>query len=412
MSITAQKDGVEAPATGALARYRWVILFSTWTVFLLSYIDRVAWSSVAAPVGQSLGLPVALLGAFVTAFYAGYVIGNLAGGALTDAIGARRALALTLVPLGIATFAFGQIQSFLPGLFIQFAMGFAAGADYTASIKLLAAWFTRDRGFAMGMFSTATSLAVVISNASVPRIATAYGWQVAFEILGLASFAWAIFCFFAVRDTPGKAVPQRITRAEVLALFRNKSLLLVSIGGFGGFWATVGFAAWGNALMTRRYGISPIEAGSVLATFGLGAIVAKPVLGWLRDWLGGRSRKLLPIVCLLAFSVMLMVFAQCSTVLEFDLVAPILGATAFGYTPLLYVLVTEASAESSTGSSSGLANAIWQVGGTLSPLAVGLVFSATQSFEFALGTLAIGRSAARVCCASSRPRPPRGMSCQ
>jgi predicted MFS family arabinose efflux permease len=87
---------------------------------------------------------------------------------------------------------------------------------------------------------------------------------------------------------------------------------------------------------------------------------------------------------------MLMVFAQCSTVLEFDLVAPILGATAFGYTPLLYVLVTEASAESSTGSSSGLANAIWQVGGTLSPLAVGLVFSATQSFEFALGTLAIG----------------------
>ena len=192
------------------------------------------------------------------------------------------------------------------------------------------------------------------------------------------------------RDTPGEAIPQSITRAEVLALFKNKNLLLVSIGGFGGSWATVGFGAWGNALMTRRYGVSPIEAGSVLAAFGLGAIVAKPVLGWLRDPLGGRSRKLLPIFCLLAFSVMLMVFAQYSAVLEFDLVAPLLGATAFGYTPLLYVLLTEASAASSTDSSSGLANAIWQVGGTLSPFAVGLVFRATQSFQFALGTLAVG----------------------
>lgn len=43
-----------------------------------------------------------------------------------------------------------------------------------------------------------------------------------------------------------------------------------------------------------------------------------------------------------------------------------------------------------TGTASGLANAIWQLGSVLVPLAVGAVFSATGSFDAAFITLAAG----------------------
>ena len=379
------KDHDKPPA------YRWVILFTTWFAFLLSYIDRVAWSSVAVPVGKSIGIPISLLGAFVTAFYVGYVIANVAGGLLTDTIGARRTLAYALFPLGLSTFAFSYIQSFVPGLFIQALMGLAAGADYSAGMKMLAVWFGKDRGVAMGFYGTATSLAVVVSNASVPRISAAYGWEAAFRLIGVVTLAWAGVCLFLLRDAPARQrVLPAISRGEILALFRNRNLLIIAVSGFCGFWATVGFSAWGNALMTKRYGIPPIAAGSILSAFGVGAIVAKPLLGWVRDRVGARSQKILPILCLLGFSIMLIVFSRCSTIGEFYAVAPVLGATAFGYTPLLYVLLTEASGTKSAGAASGLTNAVWQAGATLSPMAVGVVFAQNQSFELALETLALG----------------------
>jgi len=58
-----------AGAEGAPSPYRWVILFIAWIAFLLSFIDRLAWANVAVSVGESLGLTVAVLGVFVTAFY-------------------------------------------------------------------------------------------------------------------------------------------------------------------------------------------------------------------------------------------------------------------------------------------------------------------------------------------------------
>jgi hypothetical protein len=55
-------------------------------LFLLSYADRVAYNSIAAPVGESLGPPVVMLRAVVTAYYVDYVVVNLIGGLVSGAI--------------------------------------------------------------------------------------------------------------------------------------------------------------------------------------------------------------------------------------------------------------------------------------------------------------------------------------
>ena len=371
-------------------RYRWAILFAAWMAFLLSYVDRVAWSSVAAPVGQSMGLSVGMLGAFVTAFYVGYVAANIGGGLLTDTIGARRTLTFALLPLGISTFVFGYAHTLTMGIALQVVMGITAGADYAAGMKIIASWFQRERGLAMGIYGTATSLAVVVSNATVPTIAQTSGWPAAFHLLGIVTFVWGVVCFAILRDSPVKAKSASITRVEVYGLLKNRNLTLVALAGFAGFWATVGFGAWANALMTKQYGIPPVHAGAILAAFGTGAVISKPLLGWVRDLLGSRSGKLLPIVCLLCFSALLIVFGRCSTEATFYLVAPILGAAAFGYTPLLYVLLTEASGTKAAGAASGFTNAVWQLGSVIAPMAVGAVYGHTHSFSLAIDTLAVG----------------------
>jgi sugar phosphate permease len=377
-------------ATSGSSRYRWVILFATWIAFVVTYTDRTAWSSVAVVAGRDLSLPIELLGAFVTACYVGYVVSASGMGLLTDTIGARRTLTYALLPCGVSTFAFGYAHSFGSGIALQFLMGLTSAADYAAGMKMITSWFKKDRGLAMGIFGTATSMAVLVGNATVPSISKTYGWPNAFRLLGLVTVMWGLVCFAILRDSPFKGKVSPITKSDVRGILTNKSLAIIALAGFAGFWATVGFTAWANALMTKEYGFSLVKAGAILAVFGIGALFAKPLLGWVRDLLGFRSGKILPVVCLLLFAVLLIVFAKCSTERSFYWIAPFLGAAAFGYTPLLYVLLAEASNAKSAGAAAGFVNTVWQLGSAISPLAVGVVYGHTHSFTLALDVLAAG----------------------
>ncbi len=369
--------------------YRWVILGLAWLALLMSFVDRLAWANVAVQVGGSLGMQVASLGEFVTAFYVGYVASNAFGGVAIDWIGPRRMIGFSLLPLGLATFAFGYTDSVIFGLALQFAMGLAAGADFSACVKLIATWFDfKSRGLAMGLLTTASSIAVVATNASVPSLAKAYGWTGVYQSLGAATLIAGALCFLTIRDATRRTVDDDAP-PNVAALFRNRDLVLLAIVGFGALWGTWGFAFWANALMIKGYGIAPIRAGFITASFGIGAIISKPLIGLLSDLLGGR-RKALLVACFAMFTVMLLVFGTLKTETQFLIAAPILGVSAFVYTPLVAAMVAEISGPRLIGSAYGISNAFWQLGTVLVPLVVGQVFQASGSFYAAFVALAVG----------------------
>jgi MFS family permease len=404
-AVTARLHGNEEAGDSP---YRWVALFIVWGAFLLSYVDRVAWSSVAAPVGQSLGLPVAMLGAFVTAFYIGYVIANLIGGIVSDTLGGRLTLTLALVPLGISTFCFGYAHSLSSGIGIQLVMGLAAGCDYSAGMKIIATWFRKDRGRAMGLYTTATSLAVVAANMTVPAFSAMYGWQHAFQLLGVVTLAWAFVSVAFLRNSPYKTQSVPVTRTDLAALFKNRTLVLISVAGFFALWGVIGFTSWANVLLTKSLGFTPVIAGSVMASFGVGAALAKPGIGWFSDLVGGR-RTLISIVALGLFAVTLIVFGQETSLSHLYVLAPLLGVFSYGYLPLLMAELTEASGPALAGAAAGWSNAVWQLGSALSPIVIGQVFSRTHSLPAAVLALAMGPALAIVALAfiKSPSRAPR-----
>jgi ACS family glucarate transporter-like MFS transporter len=108
-------DTVDRPRVVEVERYRWIVLLIAWLSFLISFIDRLTWANVAVSAGASLGLSVAELGVFVTAFYAGYVICNGLGGIASDRVGGRLTLAVSMLTLGVCTFLFGFTKSIFMG---------------------------------------------------------------------------------------------------------------------------------------------------------------------------------------------------------------------------------------------------------------------------------------------------------
>ncbi len=390
-------QSITPDAAGAAPWYRWSILFVCFLTFLVSFVDRLTWANVAVPVSGSLGLPVAALGIFVTAFYVGYVVCNALGGLASDRVGGRVTLTASMVALGCCTFAFSWTSSVTMGLVIQALMGLSAGADYASCIKVIVSWFARqDRGKAMGLFLIASSLGVAATNAIVPSLVAAIGWQDVYRALGAVTLAIGLLTFLTLRDGPLAAAPA--SRPGVGTVLGNPAMMLITVAGFGGFWGTWGFAFWANALMVRQRGLSAVEAGFVVSLVGFAAIIGKPVFGWLSDRMGGRPKWLI-VGCFVLFAAMLLVFGTLTDRQSFQLAAPLLGLGAFVYSPLLAVMVAERAGPALAGSATGVTSAFWQLGSVIVPLVVGLVFQTTGSFLAAFGVLAAGPLLGAACMA-------------
>ncbi|MDA3630787.1 MFS transporter [Saccharopolyspora sp. WRP15-2] len=374
---------------GARHPYRWVVLVLSWAAFTMTAVDRSTWGPASVAVGEHLGVSLAGLGVFATGYYIGYVISNAAGGVLTDWLGPRVVLAASLFLAGGFMVLFGETDSVVLGIAFQAAVGVFAGCDYSAGIKLIAQWFpAKDRGFAMGLFMTATSLGTVIANAVVPSLIAASGWRASYHLFGAVSMGVAVLCFLLLR--PGKQVVEAHRELPSLRpLARNRDLWLLGLAGFGGLWGTYGFITWSNALMIKGNHISPVQAGTVVVIFGITAIVAKPLVGVVSDLFGGR-RKVPTIVVLGGFVITLLVFGTRDDLAGFLWVAPFLGVAAYVYSPLMTALIPKLSGVRLAGSAAGMTNAFWQLGSAIVPVVIGGVFQATGSFFWAFATLAAG----------------------
>lgn len=379
---------VAAPATRG-STYRWVILLLSWLAFTMTSVDRATWGPASLHVGESLGVAVAGLGVFATAYYIGYVVSNALGGLANDWFGPRWVLSATLFVAGALMIAFGESTSTGVGIALQAAIGLFAGADYSSGIKLIRRWFpTSGQATAIGVYMTATSLGTVVANAVVPTLIVEFSWRASYHVFGIASMVVAVACAVFVRGGPvGDERPDGLPDVRVLA--RNRDLVLVGIAGFGALWGTYGFITWSNALMIKGSGVDPVQAGFVVVVFGVAAIVSKPLIGLVSDLMGGR-RKLLTLLVLAGFVVTLLAFGSASGPVAFFVIAPFLGVFAYVYSPLMIATVASLVDQRHVGSAAGASNAFWQLGSAVVPVAVGAVFQATGSFLAAFVSLAAG----------------------
>ncbi|MGW6332376.1 MFS transporter [Nocardia rhamnosiphila] len=379
-----------SPATPD-TRYRWVVLTLCWAAFTMTSVDRATWGPAAGSVGEDLGVAVAGLGIFATTYYIGYVISNAIGGFVADWLGARMTVGVSILLSGGFMLAFGEADSHAMGLLFQACIGLCAGAEVGGGVKLLTSWFTpQRRGFAMGVFMTATSLGLVIANAVVPRLIESHSWRTSYHLFGLVSIVVGVLCLILLR--PGPLVEARAEtggRPNLRPLLRNRGLLLIALAGFGALWGTYGFITWSNLLMVKGVGIDPVRAGTVVVIFGAVAVFSKPLVGLVGDALG-LSRRRLTIAILAAFVTCLIVFSFATTATQFLWIAPFLGITAYIYSPVMMAMIPTLSGAELAGTATGGVNAFWQLGSTIVPAVVGLVFAASGSFQLVFLVLAAG----------------------
>ncbi|WP_207428543.1 MFS transporter [Pedobacter sp. SYSU D00535] len=234
--------------TNKPSNYRWTICGLLFFATTINYLDRqvlsLTWKDYLVPEFHWTDSDYGTITALFSIFYAGSM---LIAGRFVDwldtkkgflwAIGVWSLGACMHAYCGIATSGIltgnwlvgfegakesletvdnvGMVLSTSVTLFIiaRFVLALGEAGNFPAAIKATAEYFPKkDRALATSIFNAGATVGALAAPVTIPFIAAAYGWEMAFIIIGALGFVWMGFWIF-VYNKP--EVHPKVNKAEL-----------------------------------------------------------------------------------------------------------------------------------------------------------------------------------------------------
>jgi MFS family permease len=277
-----------------IARSRWWVVAASTIAITCSGgpINIFTFGVFLRPVTEGLGVG---RGLFASAMLATNWISAASGpilGILLDRYGARRVLLFGTVLFAAGTAAQSLLTSSVAVIYMFFALKALTGVGVSpvSFAFVVAKWFDRRRGLALGIAMAGVGLGTSIIPPTAAWLIGAYGWRAAYIGLGAVILVLAgLPSAFVIRE-PGEA-----DHAELPQLARGVLPGMTMRSALGGwrFWALVAAFLIGvivlNGTLTQIVallqdrGWSLQQATSVLAASGAAAIFGRIASGWCVD---------------------------------------------------------------------------------------------------------------------------------
>lgn len=271
------------PAENDDAPGRW------WALAALSLVLVLAmspWFSASAAVPQlrelwdlSSGGAAWLTIGVQLGFMAGAVLSSLFN--LADVVAPRHFIFAGALGATVANLLLLGADGLMAAVPLRMATGFFLAAVYPPALKLMATWFIRARGVALGVLVAALTL-----GTASPHLVNGLGgldWRIVISATSLSTLLAAILVELAVREGPFPFPAAVFDPRQVGMALRNRAVRLASLGYFGHMWEL--FAAW--AWFLPFYSDSLRAAGRPSGTMAAFATFAFIAVGAPGSWAAG-----------------------------------------------------------------------------------------------------------------------------
>lgn len=384
-------------------RYR--ALAFLFVLMMITYLDRVCFSTTAGAMSTELGLSLEQIGMAGSAFVLGYVLFEIPGGWLADRFGARGMLTRIVLWWSVFTALTGTVRNLGSLIAIRFLFGCGEAGAFPGATSAIARWFPRTelaRAQSIVMFGSRIGFAM--TSWIVIALMAGYGWRSVYWIFAVLGIAWAAGWTRWFRDTPEQ---HRLVGPEELALIRDQRSASVQsakipwgalaadrnvwalCGMYSGYtWGLYFYIQWLPTYLEQARGLELPEIGPTAAAVLLSGAVANLVGGWLSDRLAQSTdvriaRRVPAMAGLLAAGVFLALSAKIAD----DTLALLCLAASFGCAELILAVTWATCLDiggEAAGVVSGTMNSLGQVGGALAPWLIGLMVDRTGSWELPL----------------------------
>ena len=171
----------------------------------------------------------------------------------------------------------------LPAILLRGATGFFLAGVYPPGMKIIAGWFQKGRGLALGIIIGALTV-----GSAVPHAVNSFGaipWR-AVVLLGSAqAVIGALIVAVAVREGPYAMPQSRLDLSQIGEIVRNRPLRLANLGYLGHMWELYSMWGWIAVILAAASGWSRSKS-----EFGTAVVIAIGAVGCI--WAGMASDRL------------------------------------------------------------------------------------------------------------------------
>ncbi|MCX6007322.1 MAG: MFS transporter [Chloroflexi bacterium] len=393
--------------------YGWIIVIAAFLITFITCGVNYSYGVFFLPLVNEFGWSRGLAAGVVLVAGITYAVTLPITGMLADRYGYKWVLTVSTGFLCIGLLLSSQIQSLwqlyiFDGLFI----GLSISASFAIPVSLVALWFTRRQGLAVGVATLGISLGTAVIPLLITYLISALGWRTTFLLAGIAVGAICI---------PLALLMRRPTIAETQNLSANShGQDSLSIGPSPDDSADTGLSV-SEALHTPQFwmlflvflffllslglvmlhiipyaidsGMTPVQAATLLTLIGIFGIGGRLASGLVSDKLGIKP---VIVFCLLMLACITTWIAFHKDEWTFYLFACIYGFIYSGFVTMMVRITRQVFGAKALGSIFGALMVSDGIGFGVGPWLAGLVFDITGTYQASFISVTVGLIAASI----------------
>lgn len=388
---------------GGHVRLAMLALITVATV--INFTDRTVLGIVAPLLSKELSLSPVEMGLVFSIFSWSYAAAQIPGGIFLDRFGSRVTYFVSLVFWSGFTFFQGFVGNLGALLGLRLGLGVAEAPCFPTNSRVVRMWFPQaERARATAVYSIGEYVGLAVFSPVLFWVTAAYGWRALFWLVGAVGIVFGLIWWLVYRDPNAS---DRVSRAEldhIVAgggieaapptrfswralgwLAMRRQVIGAGLGQLGANTVLVFFLTWFPTYLTQARHMSWQSSGFLSVVPFLSASVGVLVGGYLSDVILARTGSLnkarkLPMI---AGFLMIACISLATVAPSNGWVIAAMSVAFFGqgFAGLGWLVITDVAPRDLIGLTTGIFNLWTNIAGIVTPLVIGVVISATGSFD-------------------------------
>lgn len=291
----------------------WFAFAMTLALMIFDYVDRQIIVSLFPYLKTEWGLSDKQLGALVSVVSITVALGALPVALFADRVSRVKSIVAMATVWSLATMSCLWARSYGVLMAARAAVGLGEAGYGSVGAALIASHFpSRMRGALMAAFFASASFGSVLGVMLGGLIASKWGWQAAFGVVGVPGFVLALL-YLKVRDyhtvvlapeldAKRESLPEAL-RHIVRMLARTRTVLWLCVAAPAQLIVVSALWSWLPSFLNRVHGVAPAQAGVKAALVVLSGAVGAVIWGAVIDRAGlRRPRRKFAVLALLCTS--------------------------------------------------------------------------------------------------------------
>jgi MFS family permease len=388
--------------------YGWIVIAAGLLIAMIGLGTRYSFGVFLTSIEGEFGVSRGETSGVFSAYMLSCGLLSIIGGWALDRYGPRKVAFVMASFTGLSLLLTSQANAAWQ-LFITYGLLLSLGTGplYTVVNSTASRWFSKKRGFAVGITSSGGGLGAIVIAPFAAYLVSSFDWRTAFAVLGLVSWVIMATMSLLLRKDPGnmglspdgvKSEPSETGREREESHAWSADYTVVQASKMSPFWflgLTWVFISLSLHLIFVHavpyavdMGISPLDAAVMLSLMGVASIPGRLVIGKVSDTI---DRKALGVACALVQAGTLLWLMWTNGLWMLYTFAIVYGFLWGGSGAVVTALIGDVFGTRSLGAIMGMMSAGWALGAAIGPALGGYIFDASGSYftAFATGAAAV-----------------------